>query len=268
MVNNNKRTVSKIIFMLFLMELFTLVIISEASAAPDYAVNPVKTQAEPSKDVLNPIWNYVNTTYDLDVTVGKDNYEDAFYEIRVFNPTNNSIRLDLSISFPNKPEEIQLRINGLEEELQVSFESDSTSQITYLNEYTLNPNSEMVFELDYRRLITPNYYNLGLWSIDYSYNVPARISYEEIPSSDGVNRYVDFYSRVYYTGEVKFDYLPEDMSCSGCRFNRDEKIAEISNQGWFSLGWNKPRVPIVSSIVYIGMIALGIFLIYRAKNKG
>jgi hypothetical protein len=220
---------------------------------------------EPYAAYDSPTAEFVNTTYDFDVSIGPDNYETSVYKITSYNPTNASLTLTLNGYFNYLPKSMSLKVNGVEEEFTIATQMDKDRNVQYQNKYTLPPNATMLFDVSYNSLLVPNQNNLGLWSIPYYYNNPVSLTYE-YPEVDRRTTYIDYYSRVRYNGELKLGYPGSNVQCSGCTFDRAKNTAKIDNTQWFSINWEKKRTPFTSTIVYLLMVGVIFALIIRARK--
>jgi hypothetical protein len=263
---NKRNNIISLLGLVMLVGIFTIVLCAQDSSADDVYTRPVKPGVT-STGYYSSGWQYINTSYQFVLYIRKDNREEATYIITVVNPTNKTIKLGISGMFPEEPEELDLMVDGSAEEFRRTHTDDSYSNnVNYLNEYLLNPKSQIVFEIGFTRLVTPNYYNLGLWSINYQYSSPLSIHYD-LRDENPADARIDFYGRMNYLGEIRFGYRVQDISCGGCRFDYENDVLTVDNQNWFIVSWEKPRTPVVSSIAYFAMIVFGIMLLFKARKK-
>jgi hypothetical protein len=253
------------LFIVLIMLAFTQVV--SADIAEDVEIAKVDAIRYEPPYYEEPDTEYVNTTHDFRVVIGEDNYETATHIIHVINPTNVTMTLNMNANFPYMPKNMVLKVNDKLDDFNIAYESEQYRNVQYQNKYTLAANGEMKFEITYERLVTPNDYDLGLWRLKYYYNNPINLNHELPPGFDYRERRIDFYTNQVYNGEVQFEYSPTDLRCSGCNFDKLKNVAVIDGSRWFNLNWDKKRLPLTSSLVYLVMVG-GIFaLILKARKK-
>lgn len=237
-------------------------LLSSIMVSGDVAV-PQETSMRMPDEERKPEVNF-NITYDIQSVIAKDNMETATYIITAKNVVNTTTDLTLTANFNYRPEELVLKVDGELEEFRLAFENEDYGNVRYENKFSLAPDETKEFEIDFERLVVPNKYEISLWGLDYNYNTPINLNYN-FDSWVYENYYVR--SNREYMGRLELGYEPSSLNCNGCTFDRAKNVAVLDNSSWFNINWEKERIPLTSSIVYLLMVAAIIGLVLRAKKK-
>ena len=187
--------------------------------------------------------------------IDENNMEFTNYTITAENKQNYTLKGDLRIYFDFMPEHLSVLVDG--EEAEIITESESYQSSRYLVKFTLAPEEAKTMDIDYAMLKVPQRWNIGLWSLKYYYNSPLNFHFE---TKD--DEYFE-QGNIRYDGEIFFNYDISDVSCNNCVY-ADNKVT-VEDASYFSMNWEKKRIPIKAGIVYLCMIFA--IVIYLAKKR-
>ncbi len=208
--------------------------------------------------ILIPDWDdtaQANAEVSFIVDIDENNMERSEYKLDISNQENYSIEGYVEIYMAFIPETIEVLVDG--EKADIIIQEESYTNSRYRVKIDIAPESNVIVEIDYEILKTPQHWNVGLWALQYNYNSPINLQ---------LSSKKDDYIRTYmkYNGKITLGYEPSKLSCNNCVSEGNTITVEDSD--YFYVNWEKKRVPYRAGILYLMMI-FGIMYYLVKKSR-
>ncbi len=197
----------------------------------------------------------INAEISFIVDIDENNMEKSEYKLDISNQENYSIEGYIEVHMAFVPETIEVLVDG--EKADVITQEESYTNSRYRVKIDIAPENDIIVEIDYKILKTPQQWNVGLWALRYHYDSPINLQL-----SSKKEDYIRTYTK--YDGKITLGYEPSKLSCSSCI--SEGKTITVEDSDYFYMNWEKERVPYKAGIMYLVMI-FGIMYYLVKKSR-
>jgi len=198
---------------------------------------------------------HANAEVSFIVDIDENNIEKSEYKLEISNQENYSVEGYIEIYMEFIPETIEVLVDG--EKADIITQEESYTNSRYRVKMDIAPESNVIVEIDYKILKTPQQWNVGLWALQYNYNSPINLQF-----SSKKEDYIRTYMK--YDGMITLGYEPSKLRCSSCVL--EGKTITVEDSDYFYVNWEKKRVPYRAGILYLVMI-FGIMYYLVKKSR-